>query len=63
MHNNHLREAQYIKRDDKKKEQKHRVKLIQRIVSSVVVLFCVAFLIMGGANLVSATSPCLSSRD
>ena len=56
MHNNHLREAQYIKRDDKKKEQKHRVKLIQRIVSSVVVLFCVAFLIMGGANLVSATS-------
>lgn len=56
MHNNHLREAQYIKIDEKKKEQKQRIKLIQRIVSSVVVLFCVVFLIMGGANLVSATS-------
>lgn len=56
MHNNHLREAQYIKIDEKKKEQKQRIKIIQRVVSSVVVLFCVVFLIMGGANLVSATS-------
>ena len=56
MNNNHLREAQYIKKETKNKEQKHRVKLIQRVISSVVVLFCVVFLIMGGANLVSATS-------
>ena len=41
MHNNHLREAQYIKIDEKKKEQKQRIKVIQRVVSSVVVLFCV----------------------
>jgi murein DD-endopeptidase MepM/ murein hydrolase activator NlpD len=59
--NNHVREAQYIKKttselSDKKKDQKHHAKMIQRIVSSLVVLFCVGFLIMGGANLVSANS-------
>ncbi len=56
MHNNKLREAQYIQINEKKKEQKSQSKLVQRIVSSVVVLLCVVFLIMGGVNLVSATS-------
>ena len=56
-----MREAQYIQKaktelSDKKRDQKHHAKMIQRIVSSLVVLFCVGFLIMGGANMVSANS-------
>jgi len=56
VHNNHLREAQYIKISEKKKDQKNHAKMIQRIVSSLVVLFCFGFLIMGGAKMISATS-------
>lgn len=62
MHNQHgVTEATYIKNIKKTGHQRHKDKnhankKIQRIVSSVVVLLCVAFLIMGGINLVSANS-------
>lgn len=49
-------EATYIKISERKRNEKNRAKRTQRIVSSVVVLLCFAFLIMGGINLVSATS-------
>ena len=54
--NNELKEAKYIKINKKKKEQNHHSKMVQRVVSSLVVIFCFGFLIMGGANWVSATS-------
>lgn len=56
MQNKKITEAQYIQISDKKKQQKSQVKMVQRIVSSIVVLFSVAFLVLGGVNLVSATS-------
>lgn len=49
-------EATYIQISERKREEKNRTKKTQRIVSSVVVLLCFAFLIMGGIDLVSATS-------
>lgn len=59
MQNQHgVSEATYIKKsgDHRRKNKDHHSKKVQRIVSSVVVLICVAFLVMGGINLVSATS-------
>lgn len=55
VHNN-LHEAKYKKLTENKKEQKSHSKKIQRIVSSLVVLLCVGFLLMGGASLVSANT-------
>lgn len=59
VHNKHVHEATYIKAQDikdSKKNEKKRSKRTQRIVSSVVVLLCFAFLIIGGVNVISATS-------
>jgi len=56
-----IHEAEYKQKGsaaltDIKKEQKSHAKRVQRIVSSLVILFCVGFLIMGGATLVSANT-------
>lgn len=51
-----LPEATYIKLNERKRKEKRRSKAIQRMVSSAVVLLCVAFLVLGGINLVSANS-------
>ena len=50
-------EATYIQKvSDRKKNEKARSKKVQRVVSSLVVLFCLAFVAAGGINLVSSTS-------
>ena len=54
VQNRHVHEATYIKAQ-KNKEKAHS-KRTQRIVSSVVVLLCFAFLVIGGFNVISATS-------
>lgn len=54
MQSKHVHEATYIKAQKSKEEV--RSKRTQRIVSSVVVLLCFAFLIIGGVNVISATS-------
>lgn len=57
MHNHHgVSEATYIKSGQQRRKDKGHSKKVQRIVSSIVVLLCVAFLVMGGINLVSANS-------
>ena len=59
MQNNHKQDvsvATYIKASERKRKEKHRSKAVQRMVSSAVVLLCVAFLALGGINLVSANS-------
>ena len=54
---NSLSEATYIKKiSERRPNEKKRSKKVQRIVSSLVVLFCIAFLVVGGMDLVSATS-------
>ncbi|MDO4733448.1 MAG: hypothetical protein Q4B50_08060, partial [Bacillota bacterium] len=54
VQNRNIHEATYIKAQKAKgsKQSRHT----QRIVSSVVVLLCFAFLIIGGFNVISATS-------
>lgn len=54
--NKHPKEAAYIKISERRQHDKKRDKKIQRIVSSLVVLLCIAFLVMGGLRIVSATS-------
>ncbi len=56
---NVLKDAKYIKSIDNNSLNKGRIshtKKVQRIVSTAVVLLCVAFLIFGGFNLVSANN-------
>lgn len=52
----HLKEATYIKSPRRDHNDKKHDKKVQRIVSSLVVLMCVAFLVMGGVRIISATS-------
>jgi murein DD-endopeptidase MepM/ murein hydrolase activator NlpD len=56
MPNKSLSEAQYIQISEKKQQQQKQSKMAQRIVTSLVLLFSVVFLIMGGVSLISATS-------
>ncbi|MCL1976023.1 MAG: peptidoglycan DD-metalloendopeptidase family protein [Firmicutes bacterium] len=49
-----IAEAQYIRNSHRKHSEKKRVHKTQRIVSTVVVMFCFAFLLFGGVKIVSA---------
>ncbi len=54
MVNKKIAEASYI--GSCRKKEKKRNKKVQRLVSTVIVLLCVVFMVVGSVNVISATS-------